>query len=130
MARILIIDDDDSFREMLVFALKRLGHLVTEASDGEAGVRLFRQDPPDIVITDLVMPHKEGLETITDLRKVSPETPIIAMSGNRLDSNLYLDIASKIGARVTLGKPFTIERLLREIDKIIAEFENPPAPPA
>ena len=125
MARILIIDDDEALRELLVFALKRVGHIVTEAGDGEEGIRSFRAEPPDIVVTDLVMPHKEGLETITDLHKESPETPIIAMSGNRLDSKLYLDIASRIGARITLSKPFTIERLMQEIDQIIAEFDPP-----
>ncbi len=125
MARILIIDDDHALREMVVIALKSVGHIVTEAEDGEEGLRVFAADPPDIVITDLVMPHKEGLETITDLKKNNPDLPIIAMSGSRLDSHLYLGIAGKIGARVTLSKPFTMEQLYKEVDKIVATFDNP-----
>jgi DNA-binding response OmpR family regulator len=127
MARILIIDDDHALREMIAIALKSVGHLVTEAEDGEEGLRKFKEEPPDIVITDLVMPHKEGLETITDLKKDDPALPIIAMSGSRLDSHLYLDIAGRIGARVTLSKPFTMERLFAEVNKIIASFDNPSA---
>jgi DNA-binding response OmpR family regulator len=120
MARILLIDDDDLLRGVLAKALGLRGHAISEAADGKQGVELARVTDVDLVITDLVMPVQEGLETIVTLRREQPTLPIIAMSGGATNSKLYLDIAGKIGARRILPKPFTPKRLLELIDEILA----------
>lgn len=121
MARILIIDDDDLLRGVLSKALVHGGHHVVQAADGRQGVDLARVTPVDIVITDLIMPVQEGVETIVTLRREMPALPIIAMSGGASHSGLYLEIAEKIGARRVLGKPFTPKQLLEAVDEVLAE---------
>ena len=81
MARILVIDDDNEVREMICTLLARQGHEVTQAADGQAGIHSYRNHPVDLIITDLFMPVKEGLETIVDLRREFPNLRIIAISG-------------------------------------------------
>ncbi|MEO5960283.1 MAG: response regulator [Opitutaceae bacterium] len=120
MARILVIDDDDLLRGVLAKALSLRGHTITEAADGKEGVERARITELDLVITDLVMPVQEGLETIVTLRREQPELPVIAMSGGATNSKLYLEIAGKIGARRILPKPFTPKRLVELIDEILA----------
>src|SRR4051812_5976819 len=119
MARILIIDDDELLRGVLTKALKHAGHTVVEAMDGQKGVELSRVTKLDLVITDLVMPVQEGVETITTIRKEQPKLPIIAMSGGLANSKLYLDIAGRIGAKRMLAKPFTPAELLAAINDIL-----------
>ena len=94
MARILIIDDDVQILSMLRQTLEREGYEVVEASDGEQGEKLFREKPTDLIITDLIMPEKEGVETIKEIRSEFPETKIIAMSGGgRIGPEMYLNFA-------------------------------------
>src|SRR5258708_24819935 len=81
MSRVLLIDDDDSVRSVLALGLKARGFEVEQACDGVMGDRLFRKNPADLVITDLIMPEKEGLQTIADLIRDFPNIKIIAMSG-------------------------------------------------
>lgn len=121
MARILLIDDDDLLRGVLAKALGHSGHETIQASDGKMGVDLARVTPVDIVITDLVMPVQEGVETIIQLRREQPKLPVIAMSGGATNSPVYLDIAGKIGARRVLSKPFTPRQLIETIDEVLAE---------
>ena len=121
MATILLIDDDDLLRGALVQSLLNAGHKVVEASDGLKGCDLARTVPIDIVITDLVMPVQEGVETILTLRRERPKLPIIAMSGGVTNSNLYLDIAGKIGAKRILPKPFTPKALIALIAQVLEE---------
>ncbi|HVS51273.1 MAG TPA: response regulator [Opitutaceae bacterium] len=121
MARLLIIDDDDLLRGVLAKSLTHAGHTVLQAPDGRQGVELTRVTPVDIVITDLIMPVQEGVETILTLRREQPALPVIAMSGGASNSKLYLEIAEKIGARRILAKPFTPKQLLEVIDEILAE---------
>ena len=112
MPHILVIDDDESMRRSLVHTLEKLGHQVSSAPDGKAGVAQAAASPPDLVITDLIMPEKEGLETIMELRAQHPKIRIIAMSGGgRLSNEDYLHLAKRFGARVSLAKPFTREEL-------------------
>jgi len=128
MARILVIDDDDDLREMIVAALRFAGHLVAQASSGREGTRLFHSEPTDLVITDIVMPGQDGIETLMALRKEYQRLPIIAMSGLSRDSPLYLQIAARLGARRTLAKPFPLEELLRLTNEVLTEeFAEPPA---
>jgi DNA-binding response OmpR family regulator len=113
MARILVIDDDVMLQVMLKEALTLLGHEVRQAFDGKEGARLCRESPPDLVLTDIMMPEQDGLQTIRELRRSCPEVKIIAMSGGshvlpELDS---LPFASKFGARQVLYKPFAHDEL-------------------
>jgi CheY-like chemotaxis protein len=121
MALVLLIDDDDLVRGMLTKALTNAGHKVTEAADGLQGIEVARSASFDIVVTDLVMPVQEGVETIMTLRRERPKLPIIAISGGVSRSKLYLDIAGKIGARRILPKPFTPKELLALIEQVLAE---------
>lgn len=125
MAIILLIDDDDLLRGMLAKTLELEGHTVFQADNGQAGIDLFHSQRPDLVITDLVMPVQEGVETIMRLRQLSPRLPIIAMSGGVPNSKLYLTIAAKIGAHRILPKPFTPQRLLEAVNETLRE--SPPA---
>ncbi len=121
MASILIIDDDDLLRGVLAKALTHAGHTVLQASDGRQGVDVALIAPLDLVISDLIMPVQEGVETIMTLRRERPELPIIAISGGVSNSKLYLDIAGRIGARRVLSKPFTPKELIELIEEVIAE---------
>jgi two-component system, chemotaxis family, chemotaxis protein CheY len=123
MAQILIIDDDDLLRGVLAKALGHAGHNVIQATDGQQGVEVFRATTVDLVITDLIMPVQEGVETIIILRRERPALPIIAMSGGLPNSKVYLDIASKIGAKRILDKPFSPSELLLMVEDVLAEAQ-------
>lgn len=121
MANILVIDDDDTFRDLLLMALSQQGHEVRGAVNGIDGLRQFRARPADLVITDIVMPEKEGLDTIRDLRRDFPGTPVIAMSGGvAYDPKLYLHMAARFGATAILAKPFSLERLQEAVSAALA----------
>jgi CheY-like chemotaxis protein len=126
MALILVIDDSSVIRCLMRAALTDAGHTVIEAADGQAGLALFHSRRPHLVITDLVMPVKDGIETIREIRKCDPETPILAIS-EALDSveYLYLNAAKKLGAHVTLSKPFSPADLQRAVDSLLACEELP-----
>lgn len=130
MLRILLIDDDDLLRNVLAKALTHAGHTVIQASDGQQGVELANAATVDLVITDLVMPVQEGVETILQLRRDRPKLPIIAISGGLSHSKLYLDIASKIGAKRILPKPFTPQELLLQIEEVMKEAGPVGDPPS
>ena len=108
MARILIIDDDPDMRSLLEQTLKRLGYEIEMAADGKEGLKLYDAKPADVVITDLYMPTKGGLETIIELRRRSPQLPIIALSGTGAAEKM-LSIAQKFGAFASIHKPFSAE---------------------
>lgn len=120
MADILVIDDDDIFRDVLVSALTQGGHDVRWAENGVEGLRAFRERPAKLVITDIVMPEKEGLDTIMDLRREFSGLRIIAMSGGLAhDPRLYLRMAEKFGANAVLAKPFALADLLQTVDTVL-----------
>ena len=105
--------------------LERDGQEVVEAPDGIEGVRLYREKRPQLVITDIVMPKKEGLETILDLRTEDPQVKIIAISGGgRIGPESYLDIAEGFGANHILAKPFKNEELLEAIHGLLGKGES------
>ena len=121
MADILVIEDDDTFRDLLLMALSQQGHTVRGAINGIDGLNQFRAQPADLVITDIVMPEKEGLDTIRDLRRDFPGTRIIAMSGGvAYDPKLYLHMASRFGATAILAKPFSLARLQEAVGTALA----------
>ena len=127
MARILIIDDEPQIRSMLRLMLERVGYEVAEAPDGIEGIRRYRENPADLIITDLIMPNKDGIGMIIDLKKEFPKVKIIAMSGggvNRPEG--YLDGAKKLGASRTLTKPIDRDEML----KAVKETLKGPAAPA
>src|SRR5688500_7238966 len=107
MARILLVDDDDSVRIALRRPLERMGHQVVEAQNGKEALAFYRADPVDLILIDLVMPEKEGLETIRELRQGYPEVKIVAMSGGTRACNAtgLLRAAEHFGARRVLAKP-------------------------
>lgn len=119
MARLLLIDDDNMLRSVLAKSLTYAGHEVIQAADGQQGFELFRATPVDLVITDLVMPVQEGVETIVRLRRENSKIPIIAISGGLTNSKLYLAMAEKIGARKVLGKPFTPKELIEAVNEVL-----------
>jgi DNA-binding response OmpR family regulator len=111
--RILVIDDDESIRRTLGIALTNAGYQVVEAADGAEAMRLWRQQAADLVITDLHMPDKNGLEVIMELRAFSRSTPIIAMSdGGQTRQVELLGDAKLLGAVRTVPKPYTLEEML------------------
>lgn len=120
MPRILIIEDDREVRHLLKLVLERAGYEVSEAEDGQEGIHLFRTAPTDLVITDLIMPHKEGLETIIDMRNEFPDLKIIAISGGaRGSSDNYLRTAQLCGAARIFAKPFDNKDLLDAIGELL-----------
>ena len=121
MQRILIIDDDEQVRDLLSEILGRAGYEVLAASNGAEGLRLYRAQPADLVITDLIMPEKEGMETILALRKDFPKVRIIAVSGGgRSGAISYLPIAKSLGAARTVAKPFSKQEILDAVRETLA----------
>ena len=117
---ILVIDDDETIREILRAILEREGYRVLEAPDGGEGLKQFTETPTDLVITDLIMPGKEGIETIRDLRRKFPGVKIIAVSGGgRIGPDSYLKMAKGVGALRTLSKPFDVTVLLKAVEEVI-----------
>jgi len=122
MARILVIENDSALRAVVRQFLDEAGHDILEAEDGAAGMALFRADPVDLIITDLLMPNKEGIETILDLRRQAPDVRIIAMSGAEQAGGVdLLGYARKLGASHSLKKPFRRRALL---DAVAAALQN------
>ena len=123
MARILIIDDDDQFRSMLRKMLEKAGYNdIEEATNGSIGMKLFREDPFDVVITDIIMPDKEGIETIIELTDDYPQIKIIAMSGGgRIGPQDYLETAKRLGASRTMAKPFNYSELIDTVHELLSE---------
>src|ERR1700746_3994624 len=116
MVRILIIDDEELFRAILSRMLKRAGYAVLDAPDGATGIALYRANQIDLVITDLWMPGKTGIEVITELRRDNPDIKVIAISGGgpRGDCDPLQD-ATKIGAQHAFLKPVNQTELLTAI---------------
>lgn len=117
---VLIIDDDDAIREYVRFVIEKNGCSVFEAIDGNEGVAAARRNPPDLVITDLVMPDKEGIETIREIKKICPQCRIIAMSGS-VNSDTYLTMALHLGAHCVIRKPFERAQLEEAIQQALPE---------
>jgi len=121
MQRILVIDDDEQIRALLGQILERAGYQVAEASNGSAGLTAFRAQPADLVITDLIMPEQEGIETMLALRREFPNTRVMAISGGgKNNSRDYLPIARQLGACCTLAKPFSRQEILHAVQQALA----------
>ena len=122
MARILIIDDNPDVLAAVHNVLTAEGHSVSDAPKSSAGIALHRALPFDLIITDIVMPEKEGISTIIDLKAEFPDLRIIAMSGGGdFEPYGYLDIAIRVGADRTLPKPFSREELLEAVNDALSK---------
>ena len=120
MANILIIDDDESILSFLEERLRYEGFDVLTAINGKQGMKLFNNNPVDLVITDIIMPDKDGFETILELKKTCPDTKIIAISGGgQGHPEYYLDTAKCFRADYTFQKPFKTEELLEAVYKVL-----------
>ncbi len=122
MAKIIVIDDEGAIRSTVRRILERVGHQVWEAEDGKAGLGLIGREAPDLVITDLLMPEKEGIETIQELRATDSDLPIVAISGagSAEEGGPLLD-AELFGANATLPKPFSASDLQETVDRVLAD---------
>ena len=120
MPRILVVDDESPIRGLLRQAFEMNGYDVLEASNGVEAVKIFRENDIDLVVTDIIMPDKEGLESIMDLKEIDPDVKIIAMSGGgRLEPHSYLQMASKFGAKRVFQKPLSIALLVSAVKELI-----------
>ncbi|ACL02604.1 Response regulator receiver domain protein (CheY-like) [Desulfatibacillum aliphaticivorans] len=120
MPEILIIDDEKEICTIFKMTLERAGYSVRAAQDGDEGIRLLKEKPVDLLIVDIIMPDKDGIETIVETRKNSPHVKIMAVSGGgRISSNEYLRMAKTLGANVTLEKPVTRDVLLSTVKELL-----------
>lgn len=125
MPRILIVDDEPQLRTVLRKILEREGHTVVEAPDGRHGLRLWRDQPIDLVLTDIYMPEKDGIELLVAIRQTRRKTKIICMTGASERGLWNLNPAAEImGADRTLSKPFEKEALLSTIIDVLTEEET------
>jgi CheY-like chemotaxis protein len=121
MASILVIDDDARIRMLLRRVLEKEGHSVEEAGNGALGCERQREAGFDLIITDIVMPDQEGVETIRLLRREFPRLPIVAISGGGGQGIDYLAMAKRMGADRILAKPFGNQ----EVSAAVAELLGP-----
>ena len=118
--KILVIDDDVQFRTMMVEMLERKQFEVFAAADGEEGINIWQDVKPDLVITDIIMPNKEGIETILELNRKNKNVKIIAISGGgRTNAQDNLRSAKLLGASLTIAKPFESSELLDAVQKLL-----------
>jgi len=121
MARILVIDDEDIVRHMLRTVLELQGYEVIEAKHGKEALQLQQISPPELVITDILMPENDGIEVILALRRQAPKLKVIAMSGGgRFKQADALETAELLGAVATLRKPFNLALVIETVKRALA----------
>ncbi|MFC3228644.1 response regulator transcription factor [Marinibaculum pumilum] len=126
MTKILLVDDDDLQARAIELALRRSGFGVDWAADGVEGMEIFRRLMPDLVITDIVMPRRDGIGLISELRRIDPATPIIALSGGSILGRLQLlEQAIRVGANATMSKPVALADLLAAVRRCLATAGRP-----
>ncbi len=117
--KILVVDDESLIREILRQALSMEGYEVVTAANGNEAMKLFNAENFDLVITDLMMPEKEGIETIQEMKLLAPDLKIIAMSG-RQGIGSFLNVAKYLGASAILAKPFEHSVLSATIREVLS----------
>jgi DNA-binding NtrC family response regulator len=126
MSDIVVIDDESRYRRLIARVLTAAGHEVREAADGAQGLAMCLERTPQLVITDLVMPGMEGIETILHLSREHPGIKVLAISGAE-PASVYLRAATALGASASLAKPFTVERLMAAVEALLAADQTVPA---
>jgi CheY-like chemotaxis protein len=122
MATIYVLDDEPSILLMIKKMLEKAGYDVSTALNGREGMELFNNKMPDLLITDILMPEKEGLETIMELRKKCPDLKIIAISGGgRFGPEGYLPGAKLLGADLVFQKPLVQKEFLQAVSSLLNE---------
>ena len=120
--RVLVIDDDDQMRALLRKVMEWSGYTVMEAENGRKGMQVQREHPAEIVVTDLIMPEQEGLETIRLMKKEFPDIKIVAISGGgRIGPDAYLPAALELGADLVYSKPFAVKEFMIKIRGLMAD---------
>lgn len=123
--RILVIDDEPAALDLVKRILETEGYEVVVASNGKEGIDLFRQQPCDLLVTDMVMPVKDGLQTILDLREDVPDLPVVAISGGgTISKERYLAVAGYLDRVVTLAKPFSVDGFVQAINSLLDTKES------
>jgi DNA-binding response OmpR family regulator len=131
MKRILVIEDDPAMSQYLGDILTKAGFQVSFAMNGIEGMEAIRAIAPDLLVLDIFMPEKDGLEVLMELRRVAPELRVLVTSGKQhLLSGSSLHLAEKLGANATLPKPFTPKELLSQVSKLTGVVIDPPGKPA
>ena len=126
MARVLVLDDEDEVRSVLMRALERAGYEALGAEDGLQGLQVVKAQPIDLVVTDLVMPEVDGLQFMKELARMRPGTPVIAISGGGVwDARSLLEVAGTLGALFTLSKPFELPEFLSLVAEVLASRPSP-----
>ena len=126
MPRILLVDDDDAFRKVMRLTLVEMGYTVVEARNGREALERFEQEPAELMLTDLIMPEKEGIEPLMELRAKHPAVKIIAFSGGgRMNASACLRMAKMMGADRTLAKPFSSAGLAAVLDELLGKISRP-----
>lgn len=124
-AKILIIEDDRDVLETLARILAEEGYSTVGATNGKEGIAVFEREHPALVITDLIMPEKEGIETIAELRRLRPDVKILAISGGGTLKNMdLLEMAGKLGASATLAKPFEPDDVVGSVRRLLAACDR------
>ena len=122
MSRVLIVDDEKTIRDTLAYIIESLGHEAYEASDGDEALKILSEKDIDLVVSDLIMPNREGLQTIQEIKNNWPDVKIIAMSGGgRAGTTDYLDYAQTLGADLTLKKPFSMAALKSTVIAVLSQ---------
>jgi CheY-like chemotaxis protein len=122
MAHILVIDDDPVLRRVVTLALEAAGHSVLRCENGRKAVAFLEHDHADLLVTDIVMPEMDGVETVRAVRQLDPDLPILAISGGgSFDPKDYLGIAKAFGATAVLPKPFRPAELLDLVTQLLAQ---------
>ncbi len=119
---ILIVDDEDAVRQVIRRKLEQCGYDICEAADGAEAINALRTIPFDLVITDVIMPEKDGIQTLDFIRKECPTTPVIVMSAP--SNQLYLESALGLGASRAFSKPILLEELAGAVKQLLAESES------
>ena len=122
MARILVIEDEALVRDTLCQYLEGAGHELLVAENGEQGLEIYRSHNPDLVISDVSMPTREGISTLVELRRLNPDAKIVMMSGGTPSGVTdYLELAQQLGAAAVLRKPFRKAHLVELVRKILGD---------
>jgi CheY-like chemotaxis protein len=130
MIQVLVVDDDAGIRTLVRTILVRAGYEVREAVNGDEALRSCAEQPPDVIITDILMPDKDGVEVLLEVSRRNVGVPIVAISGGGLGAAAaYLETASHLGATATLAKPFSPASLLTTVQSVLTPSSKPGAPP-